>query len=75
MFTVYLTGLWYVLDGRFSCTAWALSMYWVDVSHETTPCLVCWIFDITDRSTLQLKQFNLRLNLGLQKTRNNGIVE
>ena len=52
-----------ILDGRFSCTAWALSIYWVDVSHETTPCLVCWIPDITDRSTLQLKSFNLRLNL------------
>ena len=32
-------------------------MYWVDI-HETTPCLVFWIPDITDRSTLQLKPFN-----------------
>ena len=58
MFTVYLTGLWYILDGRFLCTVWALSMHWVDVSHETTSCLVCWIPDITDWSTLQLKPFN-----------------
>ena len=53
----------YVLNGRFSCTAWVLSMYWADVSHETNPCLVCWIPDITDWPTLQLKPFNLRLNL------------
>ena len=64
MFTVYLTGLWYVLDGRFLlCTVWALSMYWVDVSHETTPWLVRWIPDIADQSTLRLKPFILPLNL------------
>ena len=56
-----LSSLYYEL--LMVCTAWALSMYWVDVSHETTPCLVCCIPDITDQSTLQLKPFNLRLNL------------
>ena len=60
---MYLTGLWYVLNGCFSCTAWVLCMYWTDISHETTPCLICWIPDITDWPTLQLKPFNLRLNL------------
>ena len=38
-----------VLCGHF------LAMYWADVSHETTPCLVCWIpANIAEWSTLQL---------------------
>ena len=49
VFLVYCVGTFYV--------------YWAGVSHETTPCLVCWIPDITDWPTLQLKPFNLQLNL------------
>ena len=46
--------------GRFLCTAWALSMYRVDVSYETAPCLVP---DITDGKTLQLKPFKFAITL------------
>ena len=46
-----------VLCGHF------LAMYWADVSHETTPCLVCWISaNIAEWSTLQLNLFETLLH-------------
>lgn len=59
--TVYLTGM--------VCTEWALPMYYMGTFYVLSGCsswdytsLVCWITDIADWSTVQLKPFNLWLN-------------
>ena len=67
-FTFSLKPVYCVLNRFMVCIdwvflVWVLSMYWADVSHETNPCLICWIPVNADWPTLQLKAFNLRLNL------------
>ena len=53
LFIMYLRNrwhVWYVLYECSLCTAWALSIYWADVSCETITCLVCWVLDIAEWS-------------------------